>query len=393
MAAEYRWIMTADGIDKKAAAEAGGPQVTPSVLVVGDGGGAYHEPEELVNGLIHEVWRGPVNRIYVHPTDLGLVVIEAVIPADVGGWDIREAAIEDSQGTRILVGKYPLTTKPAPDSGATKEIVVRGGMRISNGGDTVMQIAGDLVFATKDYVDQHVLDIAPHQATSAPTPERLLIRDGAGRAQVAAPQNPADIAVKATVDAHANADAPHAGHVSHSLATALNDFLVASKAGLFVKRSLDEVKAIFGFGSAAYKNVGTAANQVAAGNTLQLVYAVGTLYFNASDSRNPNLLLGFGTWVACGAGRMLLGAGGGYAAGQTGGETSHVLTVGEMPSHDHLIDFTGHTSGGTDGGGRIGSGANNAEGIDNFNTQKSGGGQAHNNMPPYLVVYIWQRTA
>lgn len=77
--------------------------------------------------------------------------------------------------------------------------------------------------------------------------------------------------VQKKVDEHANQAEPHVGHISHSLATAPNDFLVASKAGRFDKRTTDEVKKILGFGTAAYTNVtdfATAEQGIKADNAL-----------------------------------------------------------------------------------------------------------------------------
>ncbi|BCS55208.1 phage tail protein [Geobacter sp. SVR] len=397
MPAEFRWIMTATGLAKRATAEAGGALVAPAQFAVGDGDGEYHEPEDLVDGLINERWRGAVNKIYLHQTQPDLVVIETVIPADVGGWDIREAAIYDAAGDLILVGKYPMTEKPAPGSGGEKQIVVRGGLRISNGGDVVVQIDSDIVMASQEYVDAHALLTNPHGSTPAATANRLILRDSAGRAKVAAPSAGDDIARKDTVAVHI-----------HNLALAVGDFLVGSGPGAFVRKTLAEVKAILGLGDAAYKNTGTAGTQVAAGNhthsyapanILQAAFSVGSLYFNASIATNPAELLGFGTWVAFGAGRMLLSAGGGYTAGDTGGEATHTLTTGEMPAHHH----TGPTfknllkppyGGSLTGNDTTGSGAEQAVGAPDGGEMLSvGGGAAHNNMPPYVVVYVWRRTA
>lgn len=84
-----------------------------------------------------------------------------------------------------------------------------------------------------------------------------------------------------------------------------------------------------------------------------------------------------------------MGAGSSYSAGATGGEATHTLTVNEMPSHQHGLSMD--------------SGAGSSYGIPvstkatggsyagyMFNT---GGSAAHNNMPPYLVVYMWKRIA
>ena len=121
------------------------------------------------------------------------------------------------------------------------------------------------------------------------------------------------------------------------------------------------------------------------------LYPVGTVYTNVSNSTNPGTLLGFGTWEAL-AGRVLVGkaASGTFGtAGATGGEETHVLTITEMPSHHHDNGIDFGSGGGSKYGGldRIGDSPNNC------NTSDTGGGGAHNNLQPYIVVYMWKRTA
>lgn len=104
-----------------------------------------------------------------------------------------------------------------------------------------------------------------------------------------------------------------------------------------------------------------------------------------------------GTWQAFGAGRVLIGAGsnGGYSfsAGSTGGEYAHTLTTAEMPSHTHTVtDYyfrrnAGDQLGNTHGDELLGNV------YDNRTTSAAGGGGAHNNMQPYVVVYMWHRIA
>ena len=129
--------------------------------------------------------------------------------------------------------------------------------------------------------------------------------------------------------------------------------------------------------------------------TISDIYPVGSIYINAAVTTNPATLLGFGTWAAFGTGRMMVG----YDASdsdfdalqETGGAKTHTLTIAEMPSHTHNrpkgwkpapndndVDITG------------GNGVNIA---DNMVTDATGGGGAHNNMPPYIVAYMWRRTA
>ena len=117
--------------------------------------------------------------------------------------------------------------------------------------------------------------------------------------------------------------------------------------------------------------------------------------FIAVVSTNPNTLLGYGTWSQVAGGRMLVGQTGGDAdfdvAEETGGEKTHTLTAAEMPSHVHAENAPTSASGGalrfavdTNAGGSVAAG---------LNTGSAGSGGAHNNMPPYFVVYIWKRTA
>lgn len=126
-------------------------------------------------------------------------------------------------------------------------------------------------------------------------------------------------------------------------------------------------------------------------NILSKVYPVGSIYMSLS-STDPKTLFG-GTWERL-KDRFLLAAGDTYSAGATGGEATHTLTKDEMPSHNHYAAING----GTDSYGQnrttIGSFANKAQGYSDSSTIfATGGGNAHNNMPPYLAVYMWKRTA
>lgn len=124
---------------------------------------------------------------------------------------------------------------------------------------------------------------------------------------------------------------------------------------------------------------------------LESVYPVGSIYMSV-NSTSPATLFG-GTWQAI-QGKFLLGAyGNTYKAGSTGGEAAHTLTENEIPSHRHSIWFP------NDGGeqsaeiGYPDAGSKNTYYAEASKTSGTGGGAAHNNMPPYLAVYIWKRTA
>lgn len=123
------------------------------------------------------------------------------------------------------------------------------------------------------------------------------------------------------------------------------------------------------------------------------VYPVGSIYINATNSTNPGTLLGFGTWVAFGAGRVMVGLNSSDTdfdtAEETGGAKTHTLTVDEMPSHTHT--YSRFTHGGADT--VIGSQVDISATYTTETTSSTGSGSAHNNLQPYVVVYMWKRTA
>ena len=143
------------------------------------------------------------------------------------------------------------------------------------------------------------------------------------------------------------------------------------------------------------------------GGSLQ-AYPVGSIYVSATPT-SPASLFG-GTWEQL-KDRFLLGAGGGYAAGGTGGAATHTLTNDEIPAHDHesSILYTQSGYGNTSkpwemyitatSGDGWSSTTGTAGTLTNVNTRrlrnvsKTGGGAAHNNMPPYLAVYMWKRVS
>lgn len=172
------------------------------------------------------------------------------------------------------------------------------------------------------------------------------------------------------------------------------------------------------------------------------IYPIGSIYLSV-DETSPASLFG-GTWEQL-KDRFLLGAGDSYSAGATGGEASHTLTTAEMPSHSHSVNAVktdnpsaNHTHSGTtssagshthnltlkaSGGGagiidimlHNGGGDNtlhttsagahthsfttggvsawHTHNVPAHNTNASGSGLAHNNMPPYMAVYMWKRVA
>lgn len=123
---------------------------------------------------------------------------------------------------------------------------------------------------------------------------------------------------------------------------------------------------------------------------LDLLHPVGSI-FQSTDPTSPADLFG-GTWEQV-KDVFLLAAGDSHAAGSTGGEETHTLTKAELPDHNHGYDYTGQSI--TEGVNaiRLYKAASTQYNAYTGKATSNCGGQAHNNMPPYLAVYTWRRTA
>ena len=136
------------------------------------------------------------------------------------------------------------------------------------------------------------------------------------------------------------------------------------------------------------------ANAPTAAQVNSHAYPVGSVYTSVVAT-NPATLLGVGVWTAFGAGKVMLGAGGGYTAGDTGGATtdSHALTTAEIPAHSHSITQRGIQGATYDFQEAI-TGQSGGTTI-TINTANTGGGAVHTHdiMQPYIVVYIWKRAS
>ena len=131
-------------------------------------------------------------------------------------------------------------------------------------------------------------------------------------------------------------------------------------------------------------------------------YPIGSIYMNASNSANPASLLGFGTWSSFGAGRVLTGLDSSQsefnAIGETGGAktAAHTLTTAEIPSHTHTIQGRNYNISLHDIAGTVLEPYNTSHGSNSDpSTDATGGGgsHSHSTLQPYIVVYMWKRTA
>ncbi|EYD83200.1 TPA: tail fiber protein [Escherichia coli] len=153
MASEFFTILTSAGKSKIASALAEQKQIRLQTMVVGDGNGHYVEPTESQTKVVHEVWRGQLNTLKIAPDNPAWVIAETIIPEQVGGWYVREVGLLDADGTLVAIGKFPETYKPLLPTGASKQIVIRAVMEVTNADAVTLLIDPSVVMATREYVD------------------------------------------------------------------------------------------------------------------------------------------------------------------------------------------------------------------------------------------------
>ena len=155
----------------------------------------------------------------------------------------------------------------------------------------------------------------------------------------------------------------------------------------------DSVVKVSSTGTVSYKPLSEFGDS---GLSLSDIYPIGSIYLSVS-STSPATLFG-GTWEQI-KDVFLLAAGDTYSAGSTGGEATHTLTVAELAKHSHdiITDGTGKYVGFNDGNMSPDYVRNDYTDTSNIGNQyvttEVGGNQAHNNMPPYLTVYMWKRVS
>lgn len=127
-------------------------------------------------------------------------------------------------------------------------------------------------------------------------------------------------------------------------------------------------------------------NDASSTKLVDMIYPVGSIYMTTDATFDPSATFG-GTWTQI-KDVFLLASGDTYTSGDTGGSATHTLTANEIPSHTHTIPYTTYATATTGTNRRFAAYSGSV-----IDSGSAGGGQAHNNMPPYKVVTVWERTA
>lgn len=153
MAEQFYTILTQVGRASIANASALGNKVNFTHFALGDGNGSYYNPTESQEGLKNEVWRGQINNIVINKENPNWIILETIIPADQGGFMIREAGVFDDKGNLLAIGKYPETYKPAIVDGSAKDLYVRMILEVVNTSVVTMKVDPTVILATKKDIE------------------------------------------------------------------------------------------------------------------------------------------------------------------------------------------------------------------------------------------------
>ncbi|MED5594520.1 phage tail protein [Janthinobacterium sp. P210006] len=155
----YFAILTEVGEAKLANAIALGQTLKLKSLAVGDGNGNLPMPERKQKALVREVRRAGLNQLTIDPTNTSQIIVEQVLPEDVGGWWIREIGIYDVAGDLCAVANCPPSYKPLMLEGSGRTQVVRIVLIVASTAAIELKIDPSIILATRKYVDDQDITV------------------------------------------------------------------------------------------------------------------------------------------------------------------------------------------------------------------------------------------
>ncbi|EBG9600569.1 phage tail protein [Salmonella enterica subsp. enterica] len=151
---KFKTIITDYGKQRLIAAMSpGGTKLTLTQMAVGDGGGNPTNPDTTSTELVNEVWRAAVNSVSVDKTHSNIIIVELLIPAEVGGFWVREAGIYDEFNKLVAICSLPASEKPLLEQGSGRAQTVRMTLIVSDTSIVNITIDSTTIMATNEYVD------------------------------------------------------------------------------------------------------------------------------------------------------------------------------------------------------------------------------------------------
>jgi len=171
---QFGGFLTNLGAAKNANANALGVPWKLTHMLLGDANGADPVPSPGQTALVNQVYRAQLNQLYVSPTDANVLIAELVLPPDVGGWWIRELALEDEDGVFSAVAKCPPSYKPLLAQGSGRNQVVRMHVITSGTANIQLKIDPSVVLATRKYVGDLTIRAAQTDAEAGTDNSKIM---------------------------------------------------------------------------------------------------------------------------------------------------------------------------------------------------------------------------
>ncbi|ELM9753655.1 phage tail protein [Salmonella enterica] len=269
---KFKTIITDYGKQRLIAAMSpGGTKLTLTQMAVGDGGGNPTNPDTTSTALVNEVWRAAVNSVSVDKTHSNIIIVELLIPAEVGGFWVREAGIYDEFNKLVAICSLPASEKPLLEQGSGRAQTVRMTLIVSDTSIVNITIDSTTIMATNEYVDN---SLEEHEK-SRNHPDATLTDKGftklySGVTSIDETMAATPKAVKIAMD---NASAR-----------------LAKERNLADLTNIPQARQSLQLGNSATLNVGTTANTVAAGDDSRITGAMQKSQ-NGADIPNKPLFL------------------------------------------------------------------------------------------------------
>ncbi|HIE7500950.1 TPA: phage tail protein, partial [Salmonella enterica] len=253
---KFKTIITDYGKQRLIAAMSpGGTKLTLTQMAVGDGGGNPTNPDTASTTLVNEVWRAAVNSVTVDKKHPNIIIVELLIPAEVGGFWVREAGIYDEFNKLVAICSLPASEKPLLEQGSGRAQTVRMTLIVSDTSIVNITIDSTTIMATNEYVDN---SLEEHEK-SRNHPDATLTDKGftklySGVTSIDETMAATPKAVKIAMD---NASAR-----------------LAKECNLADLTNIPLARQSLQLGNSATLNVGTTANTVAAGNDSRITGAM-----------------------------------------------------------------------------------------------------------------------
>lgn len=156
---KYRLIFTAIGLAKLANAQATQNKLDITHMAIGDANDEPYMPTGEETALVNEVWR-TIAVVKIHEKNANWLEVEAVIPAEVGGFTVNEFGLYDADGDFVAISNHPSTIKPILEDGSLMDLTISADIKSSNAALIELTADPTVITASKGYVDEKIVGIS-----------------------------------------------------------------------------------------------------------------------------------------------------------------------------------------------------------------------------------------